>query len=98
MYQIIHLCGTLAKLRRFICAGEFSVATLMTSEYDLKEASKKFRFVMHPKVQSELQPLQVAEFMANDEQSYKLWVKAIGRVIRCLEELDANPTVEATMR
>lgn len=80
------------------CAGEFSVATLMTSEYDLKEASKKFRFVMHPKVQSELQPLQVAEFMANDEQSYKLWVKAIGRVIRCLEELDANPTVEATMR
>lgn len=78
--------------------GEFSVATLMTSEFDLKEASKKFRFVMHPKVQSELQPLQVAEFMANDEQSYKLWVKAIGRVIRCLEELDANPTVEATMR
>ena len=40
----------------------------MASEYDLKEASKKFRFVMHPKVQSELQPLQVAEFMANDEQ------------------------------
>ena len=30
--------------------------------------------------------------------SYKLWVKAIGRVIRCLEELDAKPTVEATMR
>ena len=48
--------------------GEFSLHTLMASEYDLKEASKKFRFVMHPKVQSELQPLQVAEFMANDEQ------------------------------
>lgn len=78
--------------------GEFSVTTLMTSEYDLREASKKFRFIMHPKVHSELQPLQAAEFMANDEQSYKLWVKAIGRVIRCLEELDANPTVESTMR
>lgn len=78
--------------------GEFSLTTLMSSDYDLKEASKKFRFIIHPKVQSELQPLQVAEFMANDEQSYKLWVKAIGRVIRCLEELDANPTVEATMR
>jgi hypothetical protein len=30
--------------------GEFSVATLATSEYDLKEAVKKYRFVLFPKV------------------------------------------------
>lgn len=36
--------------------------------------------------------------MANDEQSYKQWTRALNRVITSFEELEANPTVESTMR
>eukprot|EP00602_Paraphysomonas_sp_CaronLab_P005541 CAMPEP_0185025428 /NCGR_PEP_ID=MMETSP1103-20130426/8390_1 /TAXON_ID=36769 /ORGANISM="Paraphysomonas bandaiensis, Strain Caron Lab Isolate" /LENGTH=318 /DNA_ID=CAMNT_0027558627 /DNA_START=310 /DNA_END=1266 /DNA_ORIENTATION=- len=78
--------------------GEFSITQLATSDYDLKEAVHKYRFILYPKVLSELTPLATGEFMANDEQSYKLWIKALSRVIRSYEHIEANPTVEATMR
>ena len=47
---------------------------------------------------SELAPLPSGEFMANDEQSYKLWTRALSRVIQAFEDIDNDPTVESTMR
>jgi hypothetical protein len=61
---------------------EFSVATLLSSEYDLKLAVQKYRFALCPKVVSELSPLSVFEFMASDEQAYRLWVKALTKVLQ----------------
>ena len=75
--------------------GEFSMITVMSSSYDLKEAVKKYRFMLYPKVQSELHPLPAGEFMASDEQTYRLWVKSLQRVIRALE---SDHSVESTMR
>jgi hypothetical protein len=58
------------------------VATLATSDYDLVDAVKKYRFMLVPRVFSELSPLPIGDFMASDEQAYKLWVKSLSRVIR----------------
>lgn len=77
--------------------GEFSVATLATSEYDLVEAVKKYRFLLVPKILSELSPLPIGDFMASDETAYKLWTKSLGRVIDAYEELEENKDSQATM-
>jgi hypothetical protein len=58
------------------------VATLATSEYDLVEAVKNYRFMLVPKVFSELSPLPIGDFMASDDQAHKLWIKSFSRVIR----------------
>jgi hypothetical protein len=62
--------------------GEIGFMELATSEYDLKEAVKKYRFALLPKVFSELSPLPSAEFMAGDADEYRLWTKALQRVIK----------------
>jgi hypothetical protein len=50
--------------------GEISLPVYVASEFDLKAAVKRFQFILYPKVLSEVHPLPVGEFMANDEQSY----------------------------
>lgn len=62
--------------------GEIGFLELATSEYDLKEAVKKYRFALLPKVFSELTPLPSAEFMAGNAEEYRLWTKALQRVIK----------------
>ncbi len=37
---------------------------------------------MYFQVSSELSPLDDVEFMAGDQESYDLWIKAFGKVIK----------------
>jgi hypothetical protein len=77
--------------------GEISLPVYVASEFDLKTAVKRFQFIIHPKVLSEVHPLPVGEFMANDEQSYKQWVAALQGVIQATQSLPQNNVVNRAM-
>jgi len=77
---------------------DFSVADIMSSEYDLKYASKNFKFALVPKVSSELVAVDISEFIAHDENSYNQWISAISTVINAYSELASSPSLEQTMR
>lgn len=78
--------------------GEISLPVYVASEFDLKTAVKRFQFIIFPRVLSEVHPLPVGEFMANDEQSYKQWVAALQAVIQSAETLPHNNVVNRAMR
>jgi hypothetical protein len=78
--------------------GEISLPVYVASEFDLKTAVKRYQFIIYPKVLSEVHPLPVGEFMANDEQSYKQWVEAIQSVIQAAESVQKNKVVNRAMR
>jgi len=78
--------------------GEISLPVYVASEFDLKTAVKRFQFILYPKMLSEAHPLPVGEFMANDEQSYKQWVKALQTVIDSTQSLAQNNVVNRAMR
>lgn len=77
--------------------GEISLPLYVASEFDLKTAVKKYRFILYPKILSEVNPLPTGEFMANDEQSYKQWIEAIQNVISTAEDLAQNKIVNRAM-
>jgi hypothetical protein len=78
-------------LRRLVSGqGEISLPVFVASEFDLKTAVKRFQFIIYPKVVSEVHPLPVGEFMANDESSYKQWVEALLTVIQSAHSLAHN--------
>jgi hypothetical protein len=60
---------------------DFSIADLLSSEYDLKYAAKHFKFALVPKVSSELVAMDMSELLAHDEKSYSQWILAITTVI-----------------
>jgi hypothetical protein len=68
--------------------GEFSVAERFASEYNLKEAALHYRFVMYPKVFSELSPLETGDFMCGNEEEYAQWTEALETVIHAYCVLD----------
>lgn len=68
--------------------GEFSVAERFSSEYNLKEAALKYRFVLYPKVFSELSPLETGDFMCGNEEEYKAWTQSLRAVIHAHRVLD----------
>ena len=79
--------------------GEISLPVYVASEFDLKTAVKRFQFMIYPKVVSEVRPLPIGEFMANDEQSYKHWTRAIQTVIDATSEsFHQNRAVNKAMR
>lgn len=56
--------------------SEFSVLDVATSEYNLIEANKKFRFFLIPRIINEIKPLKMIEFMCTNEEAYKKWLNA----------------------
>ena len=60
---------------------DFSVSDILSSDYDLKYASKNFKFALVPKVSSELVAVDISEFIAHDETAYNQWITAISAVI-----------------
>eukprot|EP01035_Chromulina_nebulosa_P021236 gene21236-27515_t len=77
---------------------EFTISDIMSSDYDLKYASKNYRFALIPKVASELTLQTVIELVAHDEKAYNQWIAALRTVIEAYDILAENPTVEQTMR
>jgi hypothetical protein len=66
----------------FVGSEDFSVKDLMTSEYDLQNASRNYKFGLVPKVVSELVASTTHEFLAHDEATYRMWVEAFDSVVR----------------
>lgn len=64
----------------FVGSDDFSMQDMMTSEYDLKAAAKKFKFALIPKLQSELTVNDPVEMLAHDEVSYNQWIEALKTV------------------
>lgn len=56
--------------------SEFSLLNIATSNYDLVQASKKYRFFLMPRVLNEIKPIKMTEFMCTDEAAYKKWLHA----------------------
>eukprot|EP00603_Paraphysomonas_imperforata_P008915 CAMPEP_0114418670 /NCGR_PEP_ID=MMETSP0103-20121206/3621_1 /TAXON_ID=37642 ORGANISM="Paraphysomonas imperforata, Strain PA2" /NCGR_SAMPLE_ID=MMETSP0103 /ASSEMBLY_ACC=CAM_ASM_000201 /LENGTH=324 /DNA_ID=CAMNT_0001587045 /DNA_START=326 /DNA_END=1302 /DNA_ORIENTATION=+ len=77
--------------------GEISLPVFVASEFDLKTAVKKYQFIIYPKVLSEVNPLPVGEFMANDETSYKQWVEVLQTVMQSAEKLEKSKIVDRAM-
>eukprot|EP01035_Chromulina_nebulosa_P020426 gene20426-26506_t len=77
---------------------EFTLSDIMSSDYDLKYASKNYRFALIPKVVSELSLHSITELMAQDEEAYNLWTSALRTVIEAYHIIAKNPSVEQTMR
>ena len=79
--------------RKFVNqTSAFSFAETMASSYDLKQAAKKFKFCLVPKVASELNVIGTVELMATDQEAYRLWTKAISTVIDALENVKSLTT------
>ena len=68
--------------------GEFTLAERYASEYNLKEAALKYRFVLYPRVFSELSPLETGDFMSGNEKEYQNWTNALRTVIEGYRVLD----------
>jgi hypothetical protein len=75
-------------MKRTTGQGEFSFADRFSSEYNLKEAALKYRFVLYPKVFSELSPLETGDFMCGNEAQYKLWTETLESVLHAYRVLD----------
>ena len=76
--------------------SDFTAAEIMASSYKLKEASRKYKFALLPKVFSELVALETLELMATDHDAYQAWTKSIGKVIKAQEEMRDNEVLMAT--
>ena len=68
--------------------GEFNFAQRFASEYNLKEAALKYRFILYPKVFSELSPLETGDFMCGNEEEYQQWTNCIKKVVQAYCLLD----------
>ena len=79
---------------------DFTVGDLLKyqKKYDLKYASKHFKFALIPKVSSELVVSEIHEFMAHDEDSFNAWTSAFSTVINAYKAIANSPSVEDTMR
>lgn len=77
---------------------DFSMADMLSPEYDLQYASRNFKFGLVPKVSSELVASVVHEFLAHDEKSYKMWTQSLLTVVKAYDEIAASPSVEQTIR
>eukprot|EP00602_Paraphysomonas_sp_CaronLab_P001627 CAMPEP_0185031762 /NCGR_PEP_ID=MMETSP1103-20130426/19397_1 /TAXON_ID=36769 /ORGANISM="Paraphysomonas bandaiensis, Strain Caron Lab Isolate" /LENGTH=373 /DNA_ID=CAMNT_0027567399 /DNA_START=195 /DNA_END=1316 /DNA_ORIENTATION=- len=86
--------GIMAARSLFTGQSEISLFDLATSDYDLKEAVKKYRFVLAPRVFSELSPLPTGEFMAGDGNDYKHWTAVIKIITRAYEKLEVYESAE----
>ena len=74
--------------RKFVNrAADFSFAETIISSYDLKMASKKYKFNLVPKVASELDVVGTVELMSTDEEAYRLWTKTIAKIIKAQEDI-----------
>eukprot|EP00599_Poterioochromonas_sp_BG-1_P000060 CAMPEP_0173146268 /NCGR_PEP_ID=MMETSP1105-20130129/8389_1 /TAXON_ID=2985 /ORGANISM="Ochromonas sp., Strain BG-1" /LENGTH=309 /DNA_ID=CAMNT_0014060431 /DNA_START=294 /DNA_END=1219 /DNA_ORIENTATION=+ len=82
----------------FVGSEDFSVKDLMTSEYDLQNASRNYKFGLVPKVVSELVASTTHEFLAHDEATYRMWVEAFDSVVSAFDEIAASPSLEQTIR
>lgn len=76
--------------------SDFSAAQLIASSYNLKEASRKYKFALLPKVLSELAALETLELMATDQESYQAWTRSFEKVIKAQEEMRDNEVLMAT--
>lgn len=59
-----------------------TIADSLRKDYDLKAAAEKYRFNLVAKVQSELETMHVGEFMAPDEESFRLWTESLKKACR----------------
>jgi hypothetical protein len=91
--------GNLAK-SALVGSEDFTISDLMKyqKKYDLKYASKNFKFALIPKVSSELVVSEVHEFLAQDEESFIAWTSAFNTVINAYKAIANAPSVEDTMR
>lgn len=91
--------GNLAK-SALVGSEDFTISDLMKyqKKYDLKFASKNYKFALIPKVSSELIVSEVHEFLAQDEESFIAWTSAFNTVINAYKAIANAPSVEDTMR
>lgn len=89
---------TTAMKSTFMGNEDFSMADLLTAEYDLQYASRNFKFGLVPKVSSELVASSAHEFLAHDEKTFKNWTQTLLTVVRAYDEIAASPSVEQTIR
>jgi hypothetical protein len=71
----------------------------MFSHVDLANAAKNFKFALVPRISSELATVTLIEFMAQDERSYKHWVRTFSEVIKSYDANSQNRySVNSTIR
>jgi hypothetical protein len=59
-----------------------TIADSLRKDYDLKTAAEKYRFNLVAKVQSELETMHVGEFMAPNEESFRVWTDSLKKACR----------------
>ena len=68
--------------------GEFGIPERFASPYNLKDAALKYRFILYPKVFSELSPLETGDFMCGNEEEYTSWTQNLEAVLHAYRVLD----------